>query len=103
MALQEALMWSWLTVSHRLLLSYASCSVAVVRWWIVLLCVRDKMSRGGGRAYMCGGEGRRASGSPVDDDIDGTCRPGEINGVFGLSNEVIYFLLTPHIFIWFVE
>lgn len=72
MALQEALMWSWLTVSHRLLsfASARSCSVAVVRWWIVLLCVRDKMSRSGGRAYMCGGDGRRASGSPVDDDID---------------------------------
>lgn len=40
------------------------------------------MSRGGGRAYMCGGEGRRASGSPVDDDIDtSTVTAGEIKGL----------------------
>jgi hypothetical protein len=26
-----------------------------------------------------------------------------ISGVFGLSNELVYHLLTPNFFVWFVE
>jgi hypothetical protein len=26
-----------------------------------------------------------------------------LNGVFGLRNDVVHHLLTPHFFVWFVE